>query len=261
MARERRTLSRLQRTQAQSLPTQSQRTLSRREFSRLSVIGALAVPWVGLSASPAAAADRGTLVDYSAGIPRPADIRAAGHRGAIRYVSDPRPDASWMVAKPMRAEEARTLLDDGLDVVSCYQFGKADTADWRGGYPAGINHSVRGLQLHREAGGPDNRPIYASIDDDPSRAEFDSLIEPYLRGWTEVLGADNVGVYANSETIDWAIAAGVGRWFWQHNWGTPAGFVHPAAHLHQIRIDADSVGGVGVDINTVLADDFGQWIR
>ncbi|WP_066905210.1 DUF1906 domain-containing protein [Millisia brevis] len=235
------------------------RMLSRRDFSRLTVIGALAVPWVGLSAGRAAAADRGTLIDYSAGIPRPADIRAAGHRGAIRYVSDPRPNAAWMIGKPMRAVEAQALVDDGLDVVSCYQFGKAETADWRGGYSAGIGHAARGLQLHQEAGGPPDRPIYAAIDDDPTREDFDMLIDPYLRGWADVIGPRNVGLYANSGTIDWAIEAGIGQWFWQHNWGTPAGYVHPAAHLHQVRIDDNTVGGVGVDINNVLADDFGQW--
>ena len=43
--------------------------------------------------------------------------------------------------------------------------------------------------------------------------------------------------------------------------GTPKGFVHPEAHIHQIRIDKDTVGGVKVDINNVLKSDYGQWSK
>jgi hypothetical protein len=52
---------------------------------------------------------------------------------------------------------------------------------------------------------------------------------------------------------------GLGSYFWQHNWGSPGGVAHPAAHLHQIEIDKRSVGGVGVDINNILKPQFGQW--
>lgn len=82
---------------------------------------------------------------------------------------------------------------------------------------------------------------------------------PYLRGWEAVLGHQRVGVYANSKTIDWALQDGLGAYFWQHGWGSPKGFTHPAAHLHQVEIDARSVGGVGVDLDHVLKPRFGQW--
>jgi hypothetical protein len=74
-----------------------------------------------------------------------------------------------------------------------------------------------------------------------------------------VVGRQRVGVYANSKTIDWALQDGLGSYFWQHNWGSPAGFTHPAAHLHQVEIDKRSVGGVGVDVNYILKPQFGQW--
>ena len=82
---------------------------------------------------------------------------------------------------------------------------------------------------------------------------------PYLRGWEAVLGHQRVGVYANARTIDWALQDGLGSYFWQHNWGSPQGFTHPAAHLHQVEIDKRSVGGIGVDINHILQPRFGQW--
>ncbi|BBX54659.1 hypothetical protein MSHO_00040 [Mycobacterium shottsii] len=65
-------------------------------------------------------------------------------------------------------------------------------------------------------------------------------------------------MYANSKTIDWAVRDGLGSYFWQHNWGSPKGYTHPAANLHQVEIDKRKVGGVGVDINEILKPQFGR---
>jgi hypothetical protein len=67
-------------------------------------------------------------------------------------------------------------------------------------------------------------------------------------------------VYANSKTIDWALQDGLGSYFWQHNWGSSAGYTHPAANLHQVEIDEHNVGGIGVDINSICKPQFGQWV-
>ncbi|GGK47770.1 DUF1906 domain-containing protein [Nocardia camponoti] len=234
-------------------------SVSRREFFGVAAAVAGAVG-LGAAASPRASAQSfGTLVDYAGGVPSAAAIRAAGHVGVIRYVSDRRPGAEWMEGKPLRPAEVADLQNEGLTIVSNYQFGKGETSDWREGYEGGLRHAERGLALHRAAGGPDSAPIYASIDDNPSGDEFDQLIVPYLQGWESVIGADRVGVYANSPTIDWAVAAGVGSWFWQHNWGTPRGEVNADAQLHQFEIDKRSIDGVGVDVNNALAEYYGQW--
>ncbi|MGS2806350.1 DUF1906 domain-containing protein [Nocardia sp. MW-W600-9] len=234
--------------------------VTRREFFGF----AAAATTVGLglaatSATPAAAQSFGTLVDYAAGVPSAEAIKAAGHIGVIRYVSDRRPGAEWMAGKPLLAAEVEELWAAGLSIVSNYQFGKGPTADWRGGLEAGKQHAERGWELHTAAGGPDTAPIYASIDDNPSEEEFDEMIAPYIEGWQSVLGADLVGIYANTPTIDRALDAGLGSWFWQHNWGTPKGYVHPGAQLHQFEIDKRDIDGIGVDLNRVLATDYGQW--
>ena len=207
----------------------------------------------------ASADSLGILLDYAAGVLSAADIKAAGALGAIRYVSDRRPGAQWMLGKPMQLDEARDLYQAGLKIVSNYQFGKQATADWLGGQAAGVTHAERGWELHTAAVGPVAAPIYASIDDDPSYDQYKQQVAPYLRGWESVLGHQRVGVYANSKTIEWALQDGLGSWFWQHNWGSPKGVVHPAAHLHQFEIDARSVAGVGVDLNNILKPEFGQW--
>ncbi len=207
----------------------------------------------------ASAAPLGILLDYAAGVIPANDIRAAGAAGAIRYVSDRRPGGSWMLGKPIQLAEARDLYQNGLKIVSNYQYGKQDTADWLGGQGAGVQHAQRGWQLHTAAGGPANAPIYASIDDDPSYEQYKGQVAPYLRGWQSVIGQQRLGVYANSKTIDWALHDGLGSYFWQHNWGSPGRVAHPAAHLHQVEIDKRKVGGVGVDINHILKPQFGQW--
>ena len=212
-----------------------------------------------LFAAPASAEPLGVLLDYAAGVIKASDIKAAGAAGAIRYVSDRRPGGQWMLGKPIELPEARDLYHNGLKIVSCYQYGKQDTADWLGGQAAGITHAKRGWALHVAAGGSYGAPIYASIDDDPTPDQYKQQVAPYLRAWESVLGHQRVGVYANSKTIDWALQDGLGAWFWQHNWGSPQGYTHPAAHLHQVEIDKRSVGGVGVDINDILKPQFGQW--
>ena len=212
-----------------------------------------------LFAAPASAEPLGVLLDYAAGVIKASDLRAAGAAGAIRYVSDRRPGGQWMLGKPIQLPEARDLYHNGLKIVSCYQYGKQDSADWLGGQAAGITHAKRGWALHVAAGGSYGAPIYASIDDDPTPDQYKQQVAPYLRAWESVLGHQRVGVYANSKTIDWALQDGLGAWFWQHNWGSPKGYTHPAAHLHQVEIDARKVAGVGVDLNNIMKPQFGQW--
>jgi hypothetical protein len=219
----------------------------------------LGVATSSVRAALASADGLGTLLDYAAGVIPGSELKAAGAAGAIRYVSDRRPGGSWMLGKPIQLPEARDLYQNGLKIVSCYQYGKESTADWLGGQSAGVTHAKRGWQLHTAAGGPTGAPIYASIDDDPSYEQYKQQVAPYLRGWESVLGHQRVGVYANSKTIDWALHDGLGSYFWQHNWGSPRGYTHPAANLHQVEIDKRSVGGVGVDVNNVVKPQFGQW--
>lgn len=237
--------------------------LSRRDALRVlatstaALAGAAAVGEAG--AGVARAADLGTLIDYSAGVPSAAAVRAAGYRGVIRYCSQPRAD--WMHGKPLTLAETEDMRSAGLNIVSCYQYGKGEGSDWKGGYDAGVHHATVGLRLHREAGGPDGAPIYMSIDSNPTPGELDDRVLPFLRGCESVLGHGRTGVYCNAPTIDRALDAGVGRFFWQHDWGSD-GRIHDAAHLHQ-RSDPRSKGrtvdGVGIDLDTILKADYGQW--
>ncbi|MCS4491590.1 DUF1906 domain-containing protein [Corynebacterium sp. ES2794-CONJ1] len=201
-----------------------------------------------------------TVLDYSAGVPSAAAVKASGAAGAVRYVSRPRPDALWMLGKPVGLRETRDFAANGLSTASVYQFGKGPTADWRqGAYGAAI-HAPQAIALHKAAGGPTGRPIYVAIDDNPTWAEYDQLIRPYLRAFQEalLLGGYSMGVYGNYNTIEWASRDGLGSFYWQHDWGSQ-GRIHPLTTIHQKAGQQRTVDGILVDVNNVYARDWGQW--
>ncbi|QGJ95073.1 lysin A [Gordonia phage RedWattleHog] len=206
-------------------------------------------------------------IDFSAAQIDPKAIKAAGITAVINYVSEARPSASWMKAvKPMSADYAARLRAEGIEIVSNYQFGKTGDptpSDWRGGYEAGKRHGQIALANHWKANGAPWRPCYAPCDDNPTPAEVENYVLPFIKGWAEVWGEEWTGIYCNAPTWDQLKKLGAPvRWFWQHNWdGRSEHPHHPDAHMHQVRIDKDKVGGVGVDWNILLKDDYGQWSR
>jgi hypothetical protein len=202
------------------------------------------------------------LIDFSAALIDAQAIKDAGYAGVIGYFSASRPGANFG-AKPLPRDYCDRLRALGLEIVTNYQYGKDDTADWKGGYDAGVYHAKIALANHFAAGGPGYRPLYSSVDSNPTLDEWNSQIAPFLRGWAAVVGLEWTGMYANARCIDWALEDGVATWFWQHNWsGDPAiNGDHPAAHIHQVSIDSGQVDGIGVDVNVTLKDDYGQWSK
>ncbi|MDN6137750.1 DUF1906 domain-containing protein [Corynebacterium sp.] len=203
----------------------------------------------------------GTVIDYSAGVPSASAIKAAGHLGAVRYVSEKRPNAQWMAGKPVTLKEIQAMSGQGLATASVYQYGRAETADWKQGAAGAAVHAPKAISIHRAAGGPTGRPIYIAIDDNPTRSQYDSLIKPYLVAFSAALRAAgySIGIYGNYNVIDWAIKDGIGSYFWMHDWGS-GGKIHPRTTIHQLPQNKQrTIDGVVVDINNVYAQDWGQW--
>lgn len=207
-------------------------------------------------------------IDFSAGQIDPAAIKAAGVEAVINYISEARPSAPWMKAvKPMPKDYADKLKAQGIQIVSNYQLGKtgdATPSDWRGGYEAGKRHGQIALANHWKAGGTPWRPCYAPCDDNPTLDEIDNLVLPFIKGWAEVWGAEWTGIYCNRQTWERLKAKGAPvTWLFQHFWdggsGDKRARIHPDAHIAQVRIDKDKVGGIGVDWNVLLKADYGQW--
>lgn len=203
----------------------------------------------------------GTVIDYSAGVPSASAIKAAGHLGAVRYVSEKRPNAQWMAGKPVTLKETQSMSGQGLATASVYQYGRAETADWKKGAAGAAVHAPKAISIHRAAGGPTGRPIYIAIDDNPTRSQYDSLIKPYLVTFSATLRAAgySTGIYGNYNVIDWAIKDGIGSYFWMHDWGSGEK-IHPRTTVHQLPQNKQrTIDGVVVDINNVYAQDWGQW--
>lgn len=204
----------------------------------------------------------GTVVDYAAGVPSATSIKAAGHIGAVRYVSQPRPDArSWMKGKPVSLAETRAMAQAGLSTASVYQFGRAGTADWLKGAEGARTHAPQAIALHKAAGGPTGRPIYIAIDDNPTRAQYVNQIRPYLQAFSQILrtAGYTTGVYGNYNVIEWCVQDRIGTFFWMHDWGS-GGRIHPRTTIHQLpQKKQRNIGGVTCDINNVYARDWGQW--
>ncbi len=204
----------------------------------------------------------------------PADqIAAAGYAGALVYVSELRPGATFDF-KPVTREYADSLRTAGLHVVSCYQYGKPGwptPSDFTRGYDGGVADAQTALRLHAAAGGPESAPIFFSIDEDIDADTWKSVAVEWLRGINSVLGVERTGMYGHAGACAWAIADGVighsttpgHRWAWQTRaWSD--GEREPAAVLYQsVIVTASdpgiSLGGTHVDENEVLAADFGQW--
>lgn len=239
--------------------------ISRRSFLQFAAMGAAAAT-LGIAGAPKAHAQLGpilgTVIDFSAGVPSASSIKAAGHLGAVRYVSQPRPDAQWMAGKPVRLAETTANAALGLATASVYQYGRANTADWLKGAAGAVVHAPQAIAIHKAAGGPTGVPIYVAIDDNPTRAQYTGQIRPYLQSFKTSLEAAGLklGVYGNYNVIEWATQDGLGEYFWMHDWGS-GGKIHPRTTIHQLPQSQQRViDGITVDINNVYAKDWGQWV-
>ena len=245
---------------------------SRRDIFKYAALAAVAGP--AALGTPKASADGLRLVDFAVRQVSPEQIKAAGYDGALVYVSELRPGATFDF-KPVTREYTDGLIAAGLHVVSIYQFGKPGwpnaPSDVTRGYDGGVADAQTALRLHGAAGGPNSAPIFFSVDEDISADTWKSTAIQWFRGINSVLGIERTGIYGGARQVGWAIGDGVVghsttpgyRWAWQTRaWS--GGAREPAAVLFQREVVTASdpgaiIDGVSVDVDDVLAPDFGQW--
>ncbi|MBB3748901.1 hypothetical protein FHT44_001362 [Mycolicibacterium sp. BK634] len=233
-----------------------------------------AVAGAAVLRTPKASADALQLIDFATVLVSPEQIKAAGYNGALVYVSELRPGATFDF-KPVTREYTDGLIAAGLHVVSCYQYGKPGwpnaPSDFTRGYDGGVADAQTALRLHGAAGGPDSAPIFFSVDEDINADTWKSTAIQWFRGINSVLGVARTGMYGGARQLSWAIGDGVVghsttpgfRWAWQTRaWS--GGAREPAAVLFQREVVTPSdpgaiIDGVSVDVDDVLAPDFGQW--
>jgi hypothetical protein len=80
------------------------------------------------------------------------------------------------------------------------------------------------------------------------------------------MGVERTGIYGHAQACGWAVRDGVighsttagKRWAWQtRSWSH--GEREATAVLYQGVINGPVLGGITVDVDDVLAPDFGQW--
>ncbi|WP_137145710.1 DUF1906 domain-containing protein [Mycolicibacterium sp. CR10] len=233
------------------------------------VLGVAATTFAGSKA----AAQGLRLIDFTHRLASPEQIKAAGFDGALVYVSELRPGADFDF-KPVTREYADGLRALGLHVVSCYQYGKPGwptPSDYTRGYDGGVADAQTALRLHAAAGGPASAPIFFSIDEDIDLDTWNSIAVEWLRGINAVLGVNRTGVYGHSRVCAWAIDDGVigpsttdGHWWAWQTRAWSAGERETRAVLYQSVVVSGSelgvpIGGTHVDVDEVMAADFGQW--
>lgn len=206
-----------------------------------------------------------TILDYSAGVPRAADVKAAGHVGVIRYISPPR--EAWMKGKPLGRAEVDDMRAHGLGIACVWQYGGESAPDARRGARGG-ELDAKAADAHLKQIGLDGWPVFFNVDFNADVDEWNATLVHYFRAACSVLGRDRVGIYGHSRAIDWAREDGVvadlggGRVLgWQaaaKSWESPAGHIHPGAVLHQARANVPGPGGLQVDVNTVRHAYWGQ---
>jgi Rv2525c-like, glycoside hydrolase-like domain len=256
-----------------------QQSLSRRDVFRYAAKFVVATAVLGLGTlsapvgGPKASAAGMQLIDFAERRIPPDQIKSAGYDGVVNYVSESRPGANFE-AKPLTREYADALRAAGLHIVSNFQYGKPgwpDPSDFTRGYDGGVADAHSAMQLHAAAGGTNTAPIFFSVDDDIDQNTWNGLAVQWFRGLNSVLGVDRTGIYGHAQACGWAIRDGVighstsagYRWAWQtRSWSH--GEREPMAVLYQTVVNSPGnpgplLGGINVDVDDVLAADFGQW--
>lgn len=179
-----------------------------------------------------------TLLDYSAGKIPGSAIKAAGHAGAVRYITDRKSLGTKHTSPSEYADHVANGLIDWL----VYE---VNTNDPLGGWAGGVAAAQRALDGANFIGYP-GRHIFFCFDRHATAAELPAW-QAYLDGAASVIGAGRTGAYGFSEAID--AARGHASAFWQCG---SRSAVRAFTNLYQRNTGATVVGGVTCDINDVL---------
>jgi hypothetical protein len=189
-----------------------------------------------------------TALDYSAARLAAATIKAAGHAGVIRYVGTPGR------TKNITKSEYEDLTRNDVGVALVYENRAGDA---NGGFSAGANAARAARADADSIGWPRDRPIYFAIDSDQVTSLDFQEVSGYLDGAASVLGdgIERTGVYGEYDVIERNVGSHA-----RHGWQTVAwsgGRISKKAALYQ-RLGQIHIGGIQVDVNSILAADWGQ---
>lgn len=186
-------------------------------------------------------------LDYSMGMP---DIQAM-KTGSVAFVCRYVGWSDLAQTKILTLVEAQTLSQNGIAIVSNYEW--YNTRPQEGAAAADVD-AARALQKHTECGGPDNAPIYFSVDYDSPGSD----VAPYFKELAVKLGLQRVGAYGGYDCIKYLFDNGLITWGWQ-TYAWSGGAWDGRAHIRQTQ-NSVYVGGIEVDLDTGMFSDIGQWM-
>lgn len=176
------------------------------------------------------------LLDYSAGRPSAAQIKAAGYLGVIRYIDS----CEHQHLKHINELEWEDLRTAGLQVLLVFE---VLTTDPDGGFAAGVANATR-AKAGADALG--YQGVIFFCEDRPSTPSVANW-QAYLDGAASVLGIVRVGAYGFYHAMDAAI--GHASAFWQAGRRSD---VRPHVNYYQDNNEKVHVDGVQCDRDLIL---------
>lgn len=189
------------------------------------------------------------IVDYSAGYPGGAALRAAGVESAARYLRKRTPSR----VNVLTPTEVMDLRAHDIAIVPIYE--DVDPARMlSAGYSGGVT-DARQASADASTLGISLRAVYFTADTAVSATLF-SVIDNYLRGAASVLGIARVGIYGERALIEHCQRVQSASWYFQ----PVAWSVGTASDIHLYQGgDQTTINGVLCDIDTSSVIDYGQW--
>lgn len=212
-----------------------------------------------------------TVIDHAGRPPGAAAVKAAGHVGAVRYVSGDRTGGS-LPGKPIRLDEVRDYEAHGLELAFVWQYGKDSGSappDVMRGRAGGLADARAAQARLDELARPD-WPVFFAVDFDITLAQWNATAVHYFRAAGEVLGTQRVGIYGHSQVCHWAgpedkvVGWRGSKWLaWQTRSWSAGVQGRDYCVLYQRIVDTAAtpgprVGGTVVDVNDIWHDDWGQ---
>lgn len=185
-------------------------------------------------------------LDYVSG-PSPTTLKAMGVSFVCRYLSEANPLTQ---GKILTQGEAHSLGAAGIAIVSNFEWTAARALE---GYDAGVQDAQIAASQHAAAGGPQDRPIYFSVDTNTTGSQ----VVAYFQGVTSVIGLSRTGAYGSYQVLKYLFDAGLISWGWQ-TYAWSYGAWEPRAQIQQYQ-NSMVWSGHEVDYDRVTVHDFGQW--
>ena len=156
-------------------------------------------------------------------------------------------------SKVLTLSEAQNLAKLGWWLVANWEEDGTGLVSGDAAYQAQV--AAAAVAQAKSCGMPAGRPIYFSVDEQADQSTFPTILAN-LKLREAALAPYTVGVYGESALISYLASNGV-HFLWQANaWSN--GATSPSALIVQ-QLAQVTLAGVTCDVDTALAEDFGQW--